>query len=320
MHPRIANVDLSTGPVSKPRCVKYRWKPIVVPNAQSTYRLRKSARSTQLNAPPQSSTMAVPSPSAGRTTATSITSWSRRLFQSRTAPTGTEAGGDEGETDVTGSSAASARPGGRDARSDVREAREVLAEHACELSGLRVVRLRIGPRGTRVEERGVDPGHGHRYLETERRVDSVFHVVEVARQRRVEQCSRRVDRHPPPLPERPSGPPRVDEPHPRLRVRVELLPEQACVHGRRLREERRAEAGRERRLRLGDADLRPGQLGREAGEEPIQRLVAREPRDRREDSERVGGEEHDRARMARSLRRERVRDLLELVRGPRVLG
>ena len=35
MQPRIANVDFSTGPVSKPLCVKKRWKPIVVPNAQS---------------------------------------------------------------------------------------------------------------------------------------------------------------------------------------------------------------------------------------------------------------------------------------------
>ena len=101
---------------------------------------------------------------------------------------------------------------------------------------------------------------------------------------------------------------------------VELLAEHPCVDGRRLREERRAEACREGRLRLGDADLGAGELGREAGEEPVHRLVAAQPRDRRQDPERVGGEEHDRARVTSALRGERVRDLLELVRRARVLG
>ena len=76
---------------------------------------------------------------------------------------------------------------------------------------------------------------------------------------------------------------------------VELLAEQPRVDGRRLRQERLAEAGRERRLRLGDADLGAGELRGEAGEEVVERLLAREPRDRRQDPERVGGEEDDRA-------------------------
>ena len=101
---------------------------------------------------------------------------------------------------------------------------------------------------------------------------------------------------------------------------VELLAEHPRVDRRRLREERRAEAGRERRLRLRDADLGPGELRREAREEPVHRLVAGQARDRRQDPERIGGEEDDRARMAGALRRQRVRDLLELVRGARVLG
>jgi hypothetical protein len=40
-------------------------------------------------------------------------------------------------------------------------------------------------------------------------------------------------------------------------VLVELVAEQLGIHGRRLRQERRAEARRERRLRLRDAHLRP---------------------------------------------------------------
>ena len=37
MQPRIASSALTGARASKPRCVKNRWKPIVVPNAQRTY-------------------------------------------------------------------------------------------------------------------------------------------------------------------------------------------------------------------------------------------------------------------------------------------
>ena len=69
----------------------------------------------------------------------------------------------------------------------------------------------------------------------------------------------------------------------------------------RLRQERRAEAGREGRLRLLHADLRAGELRGEAREEVVHRLVAREPRDRRQDPERVRREHHDGARMSRAF-------------------
>ncbi len=129
------------------------------------------------------------------------------------------------------------------------------------------------------------------------RLDAVLDGVELARERRVEERARRLDRHPPTLAERPSRPAGVHEPHADRRVRVELLAEHPCVDGRRLREERRAEARREGRLRLRDADLGSGELGGEAGEEPVHRLVAAQSCDRRQDPERVGSEEHDRARM-----------------------
>src|SRR5439155_9690444 len=57
----------------------------------------------------------------------------------------------------------------------------------------------------------------------------------------------------------------------------------------------------------------------EPREEPVERLLSRETRDRRQDPERVRRQEDDRARMARPPRGPGVRDLLELVRGPRVL-
>jgi hypothetical protein len=103
-------------------------------------------------------------------------------------------------------------------------------------------------------------------------------------------------------------------------VLVEPLAQQAGVHRRPLGQERGAEARREGRLRLGDADLRAGELGREAGEEVVERLLAAEACDRRQDPERVGREHHDRARVTGALLRVRVRDLLQLVRRPRVLG
>ncbi len=55
------------------------------------------------------------------------------------------------------------------------------------------------------------------------------------------------------------------------------------------------------------------------GQEVEHRLLARQPRDRREDPEGVCGQEDDGARVAGPLGRERVRDLLELVGGSRVL-
>ena len=100
---------------------------------------------------------------------------------------------------------------------------------------------------------------------------------------------------------------------------VELAPEHLRVDRRRLRQERCAEARRERRLRLRDADLRTGELRREAGEEVVERLVAAQSRDRRQDPECIGGEHDHRTRMPGPLLRMRIRDLLELVRGTRVL-
>ena len=100
---------------------------------------------------------------------------------------------------------------------------------------------------------------------------------------------------------------------------LEPLAEQLGVRGRMLREEGGAEARRERRLRLRDADLGARHLGRVAGEEVEERLLRRQPRDRRQHPEGVRGEHDDGGRVPRALRRQVVRDLLELVGGARVL-
>ena len=196
---------------------------------------------------------------------------------------------------------------------------EVLAEHPGQLAGLASY-----ASGSLQVERGSSsfestPGHGDGHPEAEELVRPVLDVRELARDRGAEQRPRRRDRHPLPLAVRPARPAGVDEPHLRA-VLVELLASIRAYTDRRLRQERRAEAGGEGRLRLGDADLRAGELRRVAGEEAVHRLVAGQPRDRRQDPERVRGEEDRPSRMPGVLRRQRVRDLLELVRRARVLG
>ena len=118
---------------------------------------------------------------------------------------------------------------------------------------------------------------------------------------------------------RPAGPARVDEPHAGA-VLGELLAEHARVDGRPLRQEGRAEAGREGRLGRGHADLRARELRGEPREEVVAGLRRVQARDRRQDGEGVRGEEDDLLRMPRHLGRQGVRDLLELVGGARVLG
>ena len=73
----------------------------------------------------------------------------------------------------------------------------------------------------------------------------------------------RRDRHPLALAERAARPAGVDEPD-RRAVAVEPLAKHVRVDGRRLRQEGRAEAGGEGRLRFGDADLGACELRREA--------------------------------------------------------
>jgi len=89
----------------------------------------------------------------------------------------------------------------------------------------------------------------------------------------------------------PNGPP----------VQPVLGAEHLCVHRRALRQERGTEARRKRRLWFRDADLRACELRREAREEVVQRLLAAQAGDRRQDAERIGGEHHNRTRMAGAL-------------------
>ncbi len=77
------------------------------------------------------------------------------------------------------------------------------------------------------------------------------------------------------------------------------------------RQERRAEAGRERRGRLGDAAFGTGQFGGEARQEVIFGLFRREDRNRRQHAERVGRQEDH--LLGGSAFRNRFDDVLDVV-------
>src|SRR5512133_2994257 len=197
---------------------------------------------------------------------------------------------------------------------------EVVPEHPGELTGLPVVGVMIAPRRAWIEERRVDARYLDGNLEAEERVLPVLDAVEISGERRAKQGPRGPDGHALALAEWAARPARVDEPDVDVWVLVQLLAEHVGVDRRRLEEERRAEAGREGRLRLCDADLGARQLRREAGQEVEDRLLTAEAGERWEDPEGVGGEEDDRARVARALFRKRVGDLFQLVSRARVLG
>ena len=173
------------------------------------------------------------------------------------------------------------------------------------------------PRGDSTSRGHV--GHRGRHLEAE---DRILHVL-----RPVERAGERGPDHRPGVRQLhagagavgAAGPAGVHQPDPRAVLR-DLLAQHLGVHARMQRQERRAEAGGEGRARLGDAALGAGDLGGVAREEVVHRLVRGEPRDRRQDAERVGGEEHDVLGMPARAGRKMVRDVVDRIAGAGVLG
>ncbi len=118
---------------------------------------------------------------------------------------------------------------------------------------------------------------------------------------------------------RTAGPAGVDQPDGHV-VPLEPLGQHRGVVRRVARHERRPEARGERGARLLDAHLGAGQLGRVAADEVVGGLLAGQPGDRRHDPERVGGQEHDVARLAGDPGRVHVADEPQRVGAARVLG
>ena len=85
-------------------------------------------------------------------------------------------------------------------------------------------------------------------------------------------------------------------------------------------EKRRAKAGRERRLGLGDADLGAGHLGRVAADEVVHGLLGRQPAHRRQHAKGIARQEDDVRRMTADAGNLGVGNELDRVGGPRVFG
>ncbi len=172
-------------------------------------------------------------------------------------------------------------------------------------------------RGFSTSERHA--GHALRHVEIEHRIGPVGDVVELPGERRANHRARVADLHPRPDAVRTAAPPGVDQPH--LRVMAgDPVAEELRVHGRVQHHERGAEAGAERRLRLGDAPFGAGDLRGVAGEEVIHRAGRRQPRDRRQHAERIRRQHDDVPRMSRLPGRQVVVDELDRIRAARVLG
>ena len=183
----------------------------------------------------------------------------------------------------------------------------------------RVIFGLVGPGVARVEDRAVDARHADRHLEAEIRVVAELDIVEAAVERGVEQSAGRLDRHAAADAIFAAGPAGVDQPAVDAALGDPLL-EQIAVDARVARHERRAEAGREGRLGLGHADLGAGDLGGVAGEEMVHGLVGRQPRDRRQHAEGVGGEDDDVLRHRPHILGRAVGDEVDRIGAAGILG
>ena len=169
-----------------------------------------------------------------------------------------------------------------------------------------VVGGRVRPGALGVEQRRLDAVDGNRHLEPEDRVRAGLGPGELAGDCSAHDGAADLDRHAAADAGAATGPAGVDQPDVDA-VALDSVLEQRRVDLRRLREERGAEAGAERGLRLGDADLGTGHLGRVAGEEHLHRLLGRELGDGRQHAECVTGQHDDVRRLAGALLGHRVR-------------
>ena len=174
----------------------------------------------------------------------------------------------------------------------LRELGEILDEQVDQLGRGAVIFVLVGPGAARIEDRSCRRPDRDRHFEAEVRILAELDILEAAVERGVEQRARRLDRHALADAIFAAGPAGVDQPAIDAALGDPLL-EQIAVDRRMARHERRAEAGREGRFGLGHADLGAGDLGGVARQEVVHRLVGRQPRDRRQHAERVGGQHDD---------------------------
>src|SRR5947207_13869166 len=153
---------------------------------------------------------------------------------------------------MTGSKSGIGSSGENLRRDAALEGLEVVDEHARELRGLRVVVDAVRPRVARLEDVGRHAGTARRNIEIEDRILFVRDAIERARQRRGNHRARVRDLHALADAVVAAGPAGIHEPDTRVVAR-NLLAEHTRIAAGVERQERRAEAGAERRLWFGDA-------------------------------------------------------------------
>ena len=173
---------------------------------------------------------------------------------------------------------------------------EVLDETTGQICRLLVPLLRVLVRVARIENLGIHARKCSRDLEIEYRQRLGRGLVDRTVQDGVDDAARIFDRDSFAR----TVPARIDEVSRSARL-LHAFYQFLTVLGRMQREERRTEASREGRRRLGDTALGTGQLGGEAREEVVFGLFRRQDRNRGQHAECVGREE-DHLLGGRSLR------------------
>src|SRR5690606_24037757 len=246
-------------------------------------------------------------------------SWSERGCLHLTPASSPEPGGDACRG-YTARARSLARAGGADFVADVLGVLlEVLLEKLRQMRRLAVIGVLVVPGAARVEHLGGHVGDADRHLQAEDWILAELALPQRAVERGVDHGAGVGDLDPRTGPVWAAGPAGVDQPDAGL-MALNLLAQQVTVARRRQGHEGRAEAGRERRLRLGQAALGAGHLGGVAEQEVVGRLGGRQARDRRQYAEGVGCQEHDRARVPGAAGLGGVGDHPDWVSSARVLG
>src|SRR5271166_1209249 len=196
---------------------------------------------------------------------------------------------------------------------------EVLGEALRQVGGHLVVGGLVLPRITRIQQLGRHAGNRLWNAEAEGWFDFEFHICELAFDQRVDHGARVRQAHALADAVWPALPASVDQPALRL-----MLPQTAAEHLRiglrRKRHERRPKARGEGCLGPGDASLGARYFCGITRHEVEHRLLGRELRYRRQNAERIGGEEDYVLRMAAEAGNDRIVDELHRIGGARVLG
>src|SRR5271165_5254871 len=196
---------------------------------------------------------------------------------------------------------------------------EVLGEALGQIGGHLVVSGLVFPRATRIEQLRRHSWTRLRNTEAEGWFDLELHVGQLAFDERVDHGPCVGQAHALANAVWPTLPAGVDQPALRL-VFAQPAAQHLGIHFRRQRHERRAEAGGERRLRLGHSSFRTCNLRRIARHEVEHRLLRCEPGDRGQHAERVCSEKYYVLGMPARAGYHRVVYELHRIGGARVLG